>query len=143
MKSQIIWFITLGCCLGLMACQNKKPPAPVSTPRPVGTLQTVYFDFDRSNIRQDQVSTVNNNGDVLRSNSSWRVTIEGHCDERGTNEYNMALGDRRARSARDYVVNTGIDPNRISTVSYGEERPVCHGHDESCWWQNRRGEFLK
>ena len=71
------------------------------------------------------------------------VTIEGHCDERGTNEYNLALGDRRSRATRDYLINLGSDPSRMKTISYGEERPACMEHDESCWWQNRRAVFVK
>ena len=77
------------------------------------------------------------------SNSGARVLIEGHCDERGTNEYNLALGDRRARAAMDFLVKYGVSASRIETISYGEERPFALGHDESAWWQNRRAHFVE
>lgn len=111
-------------------------------PAPVTELKTVYFDFDKSDIREDQVDTLLSNAAVLKD-AGYNVIIEGHCDERGTNEYNIALGDRRARSTKDYLINLGIDPSRMNTSSYGEERPVCTEHDESCWWQNRRAQFVK
>jgi len=144
MKFQVFPIFILAVFIGLVACQNKKAPVtPVSIPKPVKELTTVYYDFDKSNIRQDQADALLSNGEVLRTNPNWRVTIEGNCDERGTNEYNMALGDRRARSARDYLVNIGIDPAKMTTVSYGEEKPVCYEHNESCWWRNRRGDFVR
>ncbi len=128
----------------LTACQVKKAPTSSYTaPSSVKELRTVYFDFDQSIIRDDQADVLMSNGSVIKSNSGWRVTIEGHCDERGTNEYNMALGDRRARSAKDYIVNLGVDPSRLSVIGFGEEKPVCTEHDESCWYRNRRAEFVK
>ncbi|MBI2340251.1 MAG: peptidoglycan-associated lipoprotein Pal [Deltaproteobacteria bacterium] len=129
--------------MALAACQNKKAPATsYEQPPPAKGLKTVYYDFDKSNVRDDQVTTLENNAGVMKS-SSGSATIEGHCDERGTNEYNLALGDRRARSSKNFLINLGIDPNRMTTISYGEERPVCNEHDESCWWQNRRAYFAK
>ncbi len=124
-------------------------PMPVPEPEPeltpgieVLTLNTVYFDYDRSSIRADQRSTVAENAGLLESSADATVIVEGHCDERGTNEYNMALGQRRADSVKRYLMNYGIDPPRLTTVSYGEERPVNYGHDEDAWGKNRRAEFV-
>lgn len=105
-------------------------------------LLPVYFDFDKHNIRKDQVARIRKNSATLKSNSGMRITIEGNCDERGTSEYNMALGERRAQSAKKYMVNLGIASKRIKTISYGEERPLLHGHDEYSWAQNRRDDFV-
>lgn len=132
--------------LVVSACQNKKPPVttPVTTPTTTTKkFQTVFFDYDKSLVRDDQIGSLDNNGGILRDKSDLTVTIEGHCDERGTNEYNLALGDRRARSVQNYLTNLGIDPSRLTIISYGEERPTSNCHDESCWWQNRRAEFIK
>ncbi|MCF6290268.1 MAG: peptidoglycan-associated lipoprotein Pal [Desulfobacterales bacterium] len=105
-------------------------------------LLPVYFDFDKSNIRADQVERIKQNGAFLQSNPATAVRIEGNCDERGTNEYNAALGERRALSAKKYLVNLGVSAGRLTTISYGEERPLLHGHDELSWAQNRRADFV-
>lgn len=105
-------------------------------------LRTIYFDFDRYTLRDDARRVLDANAEILRSNLSMNIVIEGHCDERGTDEYNLALGERRAQAAREYLVRLGIDPSRISVISYGEERPVAPGHDEESWALNRRGEFV-
>ncbi|MEW5702649.1 MAG: peptidoglycan-associated lipoprotein Pal [Candidatus Zixiibacteriota bacterium] len=105
-------------------------------------LKPVYFDFDKYNLREDARVTLDADADILRTNGDLRIVIEGHCDERGTDEYNIALGDRRAKAVQDYLVRLGIDAARISTISYGEERPVSLGHDEDSWRLNRRGEFV-
>jgi len=102
----------------------------------------VFFDFDKYNIRADQRGTVEKLAAWLDKNPSVTLTLEGHCDERGTREYNLALGERRANSVRDYLVALGINPGRLSTVSYGEERPAVLGSNESAWAQNRRGVFV-
>ncbi len=102
----------------------------------------VFFDFDKYNIRADQRGTVEALAAWLDTNPSVTLSIEGHCDERGTREYNLALGERRANSVRDYLVALGINPGRLSTVSYGEERPAVLGSNESAWAQNRRGVFV-
>jgi peptidoglycan-associated lipoprotein len=102
----------------------------------------VFFDFDKYNIRADQRGTVEALAAWLDTNPSVTLTIEGHCDERGTREYNLALGERRANSVRDYLVALGINPGRLSTVSYGEERPAVLGSNDSAWAQNRRGVFV-
>ncbi len=106
------------------------------------TFQKIYFDFDKYYIRDDAKAALENNARVLKGSSNMRILIEGHCDERGTVEYNLALGERRAAAARQYLMDLGIDGSRISTVSYGKERPVAFGHDEADWQQNRRGEFV-
>lgn len=105
-------------------------------------FQKVYFDFDKYNIRDDAKAALEKNAQVLRSNSNVKIQIEGHCDERGTVEYNLALGERRAATSRQYLVDLGIGGGRITTISYGKERPVAFGHDETSWAQNRRDEFI-
>ena len=102
----------------------------------------IYFDFDSSDIRADQVSRIQVNGDFLKQNSGVKIRIEGNCDPRGTSEYNMALGERRALSAKKYLVNLGVDADRMATISFGEERLLMHGHDELSWAQNRRDDFV-
>ncbi|MBU0482317.1 MAG: peptidoglycan-associated lipoprotein Pal [Proteobacteria bacterium] len=102
----------------------------------------VYFDFDRSFIREDQIVELEKNAAFMKENPQVNVAIEGNCDERGTNEYNMALGERRAMSAKKYLVNLGIEETRLNTISYGEERPINRGHDELSWSQNRRDDFV-
>ena len=117
-------------------------PPPANEFAEVVALQDIYFDFDRYNIRPDAVSTLAANVDWMKSNPDALILIEGHCDERGTNEYNIALGDRRAHAAVAYLVSRGIDAKRFTTISYGEERPVCAEHTETCWSRNRRAHFL-
>ncbi|WP_051321652.1 peptidoglycan-associated lipoprotein Pal [Chrysiogenes arsenatis] len=106
------------------------------------SLYTVHFDFDKSELRDDTRRILDNNVLFLRNNASTRVVIEGHADERGTNEYNIALGDRRAKAIKDYLVTSGIEANRMETISYGEEKPVDGRSVESAWSKNRRGEFV-
>lgn len=108
-----------------------------------GVLKTIYFDFDKYEIRPDQRPTLQANAEKLKGDlASFRLVIEGHCDERGTNEYNMTLGDKRANAARQYLISLGVPASRIRTVSYGEERPSDMGHNETAWARNRRSEFL-
>ncbi len=106
------------------------------------SLEDIHFDFDRSTIRPDAREMLLDHAEELQGASSANVLIEGHCDERGTNEYNMALGERRARSTRDFLVSYGIDRSRLSTISYGEERPLDPGHTEESWSKNRRAHFV-
>ena len=101
----------------------------------------IHFDFDRSNIRPDDQATLDQKVAILTANPDLRVRISGHCDERGSDEYNLALGNRRATAAKQYLVSHGIDASRIETASFGEERPIAMGHDEDSWAQNRRDEF--
>jgi peptidoglycan-associated lipoprotein len=107
-----------------------------------GPLQDVLFEFDSYDLSLNARSTLQSNAEWLRSNSQVRVEIEGHCDERGTVEYNLALGAKRAKAVRDYLVSLGISAERLSTISYGEELPLCHEPTEDCWRQNRRAHFL-
>lgn len=107
-----------------------------------GPLKDIYFDYDRSDLRGDARETLRANADWLKKNPAARVEIEGHCDDRGTNEYNLALGAKRAQSAKDYLTTLGITADRLSTISYGEEIPVCKEPNESCWRQNRRARFV-
>ena len=102
----------------------------------------IYFDYDQYDIRLDAESTIQNIASWLLKNTSSNVLIEGHCDDRGTNEYNLALGDRRAKAVRDYLSALGIAANRIETLSYGEEQPVCIEASETCWAKNRRAHFI-
>ncbi len=104
-------------------------------------LRTVYFDYDQSALRSDAQADLKHNFDVLRQRPDVRVEIQGHCDERGSNEYNFALGERRAKATRDYLVRLGIPDNRIEMVSFGEESPAAPGSGEAVWAKNRRAEF--
>jgi peptidoglycan-associated lipoprotein len=101
----------------------------------------IHFDFDRSEIRPGDAAILDQKIAILAANPSLRIRISGHCDERGSDEYNLALGNRRATSAKQYLVSHGIDGGRIETVSFGEERPIAMGRDENSWAQNRRDEF--
>ncbi|MFO7760305.1 MAG: peptidoglycan-associated lipoprotein Pal [Thermodesulfobacteriota bacterium] len=121
--------------------QSMKEGHAVSEGRTHAPMLPVYFDFDKSTIREDQVSRMRKNCEFMEDNPGLNIVIEGNCDERGTSEYNMALGQRRADSAKRYLVNLGIEEDRISTISYGEEKPLVHGHDEHAWTQNRRDDF--
>jgi peptidoglycan-associated lipoprotein len=107
----------------------------------VPDLKVVYFDFDRATIRPEDIAVLDENAEWLKGNQVL-VLIEGHADERGTNEYNLALGERRAKAVRDHLVNKGVTADRINTVSYGEERPSCTDKGEACWKQNRRANSL-
>ena len=107
-----------------------------------GVLQTIYFDFDSTELSDRARETLQRNADWLVRNPSWSVAIGGHCDERGTIEYNIALGDRRSRTVRDYLGSLGVAATRMRVVSYGEERPAVPGHDEEAWARNRRAEFV-
>jgi peptidoglycan-associated lipoprotein len=117
------------------------PPPPPADYEPDANLKDVFFDFDKSDIRAADAKTLDAAAAYLKSNSRV-VLIEGHCDERGTSEYNIALGERRAKAAMNYLVAQGIDASRVSLVSYGEERPSCTEKAESCWTKNRRDRFL-
>lgn len=105
-------------------------------------VRDAYFDFNKADIRSDAREALAKTADFLRNYPQIRVTIEGHCDERGSTEYNLALGDRRAGSVKQYLVSLGISADRLSTVSFGKEKPFCNEHNETCWQQNRRGHFV-
>lgn len=118
-------------------------PAPSTSPASLTDLVTVYFALDSSALDDVARATLDRNAKLLRDNSSWTVTIAGHCDERGTVEYNQALGERRANSVRDFLVAAGVPESRVKTVSYGKEMPADDGHDEAAWAKNRRAEFTR
>jgi len=102
----------------------------------------IHFDFDKYNLKPEARAILKELGHFLLEHPEYKLTIEGHCDERGTNEYNLALGEKRAHAAKEYLVAMGVSADRITTISYGEERPLCFEHNEGCWWRNRRDHFL-
>jgi peptidoglycan-associated lipoprotein len=131
------------------------PPAEVAVQPPAGALgapgaavpaasplKDVFFDFDKAEVREDQKAALSEDVGWLKANARVKITVEGHCDERGTAEYNLGLGERRAKGVKDYLVDGGIAADRIATISYGKERPFVLGHDESAWKWNRRGHFV-
>jgi peptidoglycan-associated lipoprotein len=109
--------------------------------RETGLIGDIYFDFDKYDLKPEARERLSKNAEFMKENPAFQVEIQGHCDERGTNDYNIALADRRANAALEYLVTLGVPTGRLKTVSFGEERPVCTDHNESCWWRNRRGEF--
>jgi peptidoglycan-associated lipoprotein len=125
-----------------------EPPPPPPPPTPSEeelfgrNVKDIFFDFDKSNIRGDQQQAMQGDAQFLAQHPSIKFTIEGHCDERGSIEYNLALGDNRANSAKQALVAAGVGADRIHTVSYGKERPSCTEHNEECWQQNRRAHFV-
>ena len=135
-----------------------RPPAPVVPPEPIpqdtfesrslddlnreSPLQIVFFDYDSAELQEEARAALRANADLLNSSMSWVITIEGHCDERGTAEYNLGLGERRAFAARNYLLELGIAAQRVRTVSYGKEFPFDPAHDERAWAQNRRAHFV-
>jgi peptidoglycan-associated lipoprotein len=165
---RLIWIALVAVALGLAGCSKKAaeapptpppappadtttppaPPPPVETPptppQPRVTAEDLlpaFFDLDSYSLRDDARAALDGNARVLRDNPGLNVTIEGHCDERGTSEYNQALGERRANAARDYLVSAGIEASRLGVISYGKERPFDAGHDEAAWAKNRRAHF--
>lgn len=122
------------------------PPTPTTPSSPTASitdLVTVYFDFDSYALSDDARAALERNAKLLRDNASWTVTIGGHCDERGTVEYNQALGEKRANAVRDFLVAAGVRNANLRTVSYGKDVPVDEGHDEAAWARNRRAEFAR
>lgn len=120
------------------------PPAPAPAETPAvqeSDLQPAFFDYDAATLREDARAALDGNARVLRQNATLRLVVEGHCDDRGTIEYNQALGQQRAEAARDYLVGQGIDAGRLTVISYGKERPFATGNDEASWQQNRRAHF--
>ena len=102
----------------------------------------VFFDLDESTIRDDAKASLSKNADWMKRWTSTAITIEGHCDSRGSSEYNLALGTRRANAVKDYLVSLGVSTSRVTVISKGKEQPFCSTEDESCWSQNRRGHFI-
>jgi peptidoglycan-associated lipoprotein len=126
-----------------------QPPPPVAaTPSPTDedlfgqTVKDIYFDYDKSDIRGDQQASMQGDAQFLNQHTNINFTIEGHCDERGSTEYNLALGDQRASSVKNALVSAGVSASRIKTISYGKEKPFCLESNEACWQQNRRGHFV-
>jgi peptidoglycan-associated lipoprotein len=161
-----LWIVPLVLTVAAVGCAKKAPapapappvseaaptPAPAATPPPAesaptttlvgsGDFQPAFFDLDSYTLRDDARAALDKDAKLLRDNPTVNLTIEGHCDERGTAEYNQSLGERRAQAARDYLVAAGIQTSRLNVVSYGKERPFATGHDEGSWQQNRRAHF--
>jgi len=161
--SRSLKFACLSAVLILGACTHKQeaantapppaPPPPATQPAPVtssiipGSAEdfrvnvgdTVHFAFDQYNVEENDKAILSRQAAWLAKYPSVRVTVEGHCDERGTREYNLALGARRANAVKEFLVSQGVSTARLETVSYGKERPICTQSDEACWAQNRRG----
>ncbi len=130
---------------GVIGSEGIREPgnqAAISEARTSAPFLPIYFDFDRYTIRPDMTSRMEHNAKVMLDHPDIKVEIQGNCDERGTNEYNLALGEKRAKAARDYLVNMGVDPGRITIVSLGEEKPLDPGHNEAAWAKNRRDDFI-
>lgn len=159
----IAMFLVIPGLLFAVGCQKKavsqaKAPAPTAAPAPAPapkaapmapapsgwniTQNNIHFEFDKSTLTPMAQDTLMRHAAWLRDNPDATVTIEGHCDDRGTNEYNLALGDRRADSAKAFLVDLGIAASRLTTISYGEERPLCMQQTEECWAKNRRDHFV-
>jgi peptidoglycan-associated lipoprotein len=137
------------------------PPAPAPTPTPRALteaeifaakslqqlndekpLSDVFFELDKADLREDGKNTVQKDADWLKKWESTKITVEGHCDSRGSSEYNLGLGSRRANAVKEYMIGLGVPAARVTTISKGKEQPFCHDENESCWQQNRRGHFI-
>ncbi len=122
--------------------QSEEIPADLTALNQKGYLKDAFFDYNKSDLRDDARAALSANAEWLKAHASTQFLVEGHCDDRGTTEFNLALGDKRANAAREYLTSLGIDGSRIRTVSYGKERPFCTAETEDCWQQNRRAHFL-
>jgi peptidoglycan-associated lipoprotein len=162
----LVFLMVLGvsCAKKVETTETKPAVAPAPTPAPAPEVKPavppaamedkaamakkaleaddIYFDFDKYNLKPEAIKVLDKKVALMRENSQAKVLIEGNCDERGSNEYNLALGDRRANAAKSYMVKAGIAGNRLSSISYGEERPVCKEHTEACWAKNRNDHFV-
>lgn len=165
----VLAFVLVGAFLAMSGCSKKPPPTKDITKEPgtteqqppdTGTtggdpsdqtgktpaeiiLTDVFFDYDQYNLRDEARRTLEQNARMLLNDTKVNVVLEGHCDERGTVEYNLALGERRAQRVKTFLVEYGVAGERLSTISYGEERPFAFGQEESAWSQNRRVHFVK
>ncbi len=117
------------------------PPAPREFTA-IDALKDIHFDFDKSDVRPGDATILDANAAWMKDNPDYLILVEGHCDERGTNEYNLALGERRAKATMSYLVSQGVQADRITLISYGKERPLCPEKNEQCWSKNRRAHFL-
>lgn len=126
---------------GLPTTTKNLPEWPADAEQPF-RADTVFFDFDKSNIKPSETAKLEAVASKMKSYTGKALRVEGHCDERGTEEYNRALGERRALSAREYLVRLGLDPQMIDTITFGEDRPADPGHNEGAWAKNRRAEFI-
>jgi peptidoglycan-associated lipoprotein len=124
------------------AATTAPPPSATEEDLFGQTVKDVYFDYDKSDIRPDQQSAIQSDAQFLNQHSNINFTVEGHCDSRGSTEYNLALGDQRASSVKSALVSAGVSANRVKIISYGKEKPFCMEENESCWQQNRRGHFV-
>jgi peptidoglycan-associated lipoprotein len=132
--------------VNVASAQQAAPQAPAGQPSLSElfdqNVKDVYFELDKSDLANDARAALTKDAEFLRTYSQVHVSIEGHCDERGSTEYNLGLGQRRAEAAKNYLISLGISPDRMETTSWGKERPFCTEHDESCWQQNRRAHFV-
>ena len=124
------------------AATTAPPPSATEEDLFGQTVKDVYFDYDKSDLRPDQQTAIQSDAQFLNQHSNINFTVEGHCDSRGSTEYNLALGDQRASSVKSALVSAGVSANRVKTISYGKEKPFCMEENESCWQQNRRGHFV-
>ena len=134
-RSLGIFFIVF-LALAAVGCHKRGPDS-------ANGLNRVHFDLESASIKSEMMPSLNANAGYLKKHKIGGVVVEGHCDERGTNEYNLALGDQRAATVKEYLVSRGINEDHIRTVSYGEERPIDKGHDEASWYMNRRADFVR
>jgi len=159
-KTAFLLLLAAALAIAFVGCGKKQPPLPPPPPPPVAEttqvepptpppppvkaleLTTIHFDYDKYNLRPDAMDILSQNAMSLQEHAGTVIKIEGHCDERGSDAYNMALGEKRAAAARDYLVNYGMAKDKISIISYGEARPVERGHDENTWAKNRRADFI-
>ena len=140
--------LTLLTCVALRSIHDEPPPPPPPPPSETDqqaferNIQQIYFDYDKYDIRADQQAALQADARFLQQHPNISFTIEGHCDERGSTEYNLALGDNRANAVKNALVQAGINADRIKTISYGKEKPFCTESNEQCWQQNRQGHFV-
>jgi peptidoglycan-associated lipoprotein len=135
-------------CTARVTVTVPPPPPPPPTPPPpppnfAASVKDAFFDFDKSDIRPDAAQALTSDADFLKAHPDIKFTIEGHCDERGSEEYNLGLGDRRATSAKNFLANLGVAADNMTTISYGKDKPFCTEHNEECWQQNRRAHLVE
>lgn len=167
LATALIFSVSIGCAKKVTTTEMKKEPVtekpaeapvqpplqppevreeiispPVPPPAPEPALSDIFFDFDRATIRPDDRASLEANARVLAARSDVKIRIEGHCDERGSIDYNLVLGEKRARATKDFLAALGVNPNRISIISFGKEKPFCFDRDEDCYQKNRRSHFV-